>query len=668
MFQKLQPQPQPQPQPQSQPQKLQQQQQQQPFTVSKAQTHVPPPEKKKTKRGRRKQTAAVSAPDGSKSDVLTNINSSATSASTNASTGNEEEKKNLKDRSHITSYWSVQESTMFPVLLEKFGSDWESIAKQIGSKSATMVRNYFQRGLSENSKWETILKASDLRIANAKFREQATFNSSVPTFVTMKSENPQGGVYDQRVQGQQQKQYKKQQQQQQQQQESQNQRQSSSASAVSGYQPQPQQQQPQSQQQKQQPQTQQQNASVTTRPLTGGPPLGYFHTRNSSSYSSSYGSPSLQHAHPLNVHSSSQSPPQALASVKPQQQQQSQQYQQPSQQPPLPSLYPIPTHTHHSSVVPIHSLTNPTPDIRRDSVSSTTSSLPPTTQVAQPPQLGSSNVYRPSASSSSVSPNIGYNSSLYSPNPPVIASPSIPTINSNNNNNSSNSRGHSGMMKMSALLNNPAPAPSPSVNSVPSTSPMSAQPTYQRQPQPQLPPISFSNTASDSGTVSSPSTAPYTPKPFSSIRSLLNDDGPSSSSRITPALAPVPHIQQQSSFDNRVTQQAPSSTYHASPLSQLMNPAPALTPVSQSGPPTVTQQSHPQPPNLGGAGPLRSIFGISGQQQQQQQQAPYTQVKQMGQAYGYSQHPSSQQQQKQVGQHGGMSALDALAQIAFERK
>ncbi|GMG55834.1 unnamed protein product [Ambrosiozyma monospora] len=143
-----------------QPQQLQQPQ---PLSVSKVQTHVGQPEKKKTKRGRRKQSAVVSAPDTSKSEVLTTINSVSASASVSASTGNEEEKKNLKDRSHITSYWSVQESTMFPVLLEKFGSDWESIAKQIGSKSATMVRNYFQRGLSENSKWETILKATDLQ-------------------------------------------------------------------------------------------------------------------------------------------------------------------------------------------------------------------------------------------------------------------------------------------------------------------------------------------------------------------------------------------------------------------------------------------------------------------------------------------------------------------------
>ncbi|GMG40345.1 unnamed protein product [Ambrosiozyma monospora] len=226
------------------------------------------------------------------------------------------------------------------------------------------------------------------------------------------------------------------------------------------------------------------------------------------------------------------------------------------------------------------------------------------------------------------------------------------------------------MMKMSALLNNPAPAPSPHVNSVPIATQMSVQPTYQRQQQSQLPTISFSNPVPDSGTVSSPSTAPYTPKPFSSIRSLLNDDGPSSDSCMSPALAPVSHIQQQSSFVNRMTQQAPASTYHASPLSQLMNPAPgpALAPVSQPGVPTLSQKSQPQPQNIGSAGPLRFGFGIP--EQQQQQQAPYGQLQQMGQAYAYGQQnpPQQQQQQQQAGQHGSMSALDALAQIAFERK
>lgn len=38
-----------------------------------------------------------------------------------------------------TSYWSVQEVTIFPQLLAHFGTDWQSIATHMGSKTQTMV-------------------------------------------------------------------------------------------------------------------------------------------------------------------------------------------------------------------------------------------------------------------------------------------------------------------------------------------------------------------------------------------------------------------------------------------------------------------------------------------------------------------------------------------------
>lgn len=42
-------------------------------------------------------------------------------------------------RAGTTSYWSVQEVTLFPQLLAHFGTDWQSIAIHMGSKTQTMV-------------------------------------------------------------------------------------------------------------------------------------------------------------------------------------------------------------------------------------------------------------------------------------------------------------------------------------------------------------------------------------------------------------------------------------------------------------------------------------------------------------------------------------------------
>ena len=44
-----------------------------------------------------------------------------------------------------SSYWSVQEVNMFPKLLEHYGTDWQSIANSIKTKSHTMVKNRYLR-------------------------------------------------------------------------------------------------------------------------------------------------------------------------------------------------------------------------------------------------------------------------------------------------------------------------------------------------------------------------------------------------------------------------------------------------------------------------------------------------------------------------------------------
>ena len=73
---------------------------------------------------------------------------------------NKKHKKKDEEKPHISSYWSVQDINNFPLLLEKFGSRWEDIAEELGTKSATMVKNYYQRGLVEHPNWQSFLAIS----------------------------------------------------------------------------------------------------------------------------------------------------------------------------------------------------------------------------------------------------------------------------------------------------------------------------------------------------------------------------------------------------------------------------------------------------------------------------------------------------------------------------
>ncbi|XBW37286.1 hypothetical protein QEN19_002868 [Hanseniaspora menglaensis] len=50
-----------------------------------------------------------------------------------------------KTNNSKTSYWSVNEAAAFPGLLKKHGKDWKSISADIGTKSVTMIRNYFMK-------------------------------------------------------------------------------------------------------------------------------------------------------------------------------------------------------------------------------------------------------------------------------------------------------------------------------------------------------------------------------------------------------------------------------------------------------------------------------------------------------------------------------------------
>lgn len=63
----------------------------------------------------------------------------------------------------ITSYWSITEANLFPELLAEHGTKWTTIADKLATKTATMVRNYFQRNCDKQG-WLELVRVADARL------------------------------------------------------------------------------------------------------------------------------------------------------------------------------------------------------------------------------------------------------------------------------------------------------------------------------------------------------------------------------------------------------------------------------------------------------------------------------------------------------------------------
>ncbi|EDO18545.1 hypothetical protein Kpol_2001p50 [Vanderwaltozyma polyspora DSM 70294] len=71
------------------------------------------------------------------------------------------QRKRMKQSAeHKSSYWSVKEANLFPELLKKHGSQWSLISDALGTKSTTMVRNYYQRNAAQLG-WKLIVEDAD---------------------------------------------------------------------------------------------------------------------------------------------------------------------------------------------------------------------------------------------------------------------------------------------------------------------------------------------------------------------------------------------------------------------------------------------------------------------------------------------------------------------------
>lgn len=98
-------------------------------------------------------------------------------------------KKHRSAPEHKTSYWSVRESQLFPELLKEFGSQWSLISEKLGTKSTTMVRNYYQRNAARNG-WKLIVDETDLK------RDGTSSESVQQSQIMIQPERPNINAYN----------------------------------------------------------------------------------------------------------------------------------------------------------------------------------------------------------------------------------------------------------------------------------------------------------------------------------------------------------------------------------------------------------------------------------------------------------------------------------------
>lgn len=98
-------------------------------------------------------------------------------------------KKHRSAPEHKTSYWSVRESQLFPELLNEFGSQWSLISEKLGTKSTTMVRNYYQRNAARNG-WKLIVDETDLK------RDGTSSESVQQSQIMIQPERPNINAYN----------------------------------------------------------------------------------------------------------------------------------------------------------------------------------------------------------------------------------------------------------------------------------------------------------------------------------------------------------------------------------------------------------------------------------------------------------------------------------------
>lgn len=96
-------------------------------------------------------------------------------------------------RKLISSYWSITESDEFPHLLNQYGSQWSKIAEKLATKSATMVRNQYQRK-GRKYGWTKVVAAADQRLARKPYAAGENRYSKFDTTLIVKPQRSTDAV------------------------------------------------------------------------------------------------------------------------------------------------------------------------------------------------------------------------------------------------------------------------------------------------------------------------------------------------------------------------------------------------------------------------------------------------------------------------------------------
>lgn len=94
---------------------------------------------------------------------------------------------NAKGKNSISSYWSVRDIALFTKLLPELGTNWSEIASRLGTKSATMVRNFYARNADSHETSE--------RTPTHEPQVSTPEPVAIPTSTTAQHRNPPLGFF-----------------------------------------------------------------------------------------------------------------------------------------------------------------------------------------------------------------------------------------------------------------------------------------------------------------------------------------------------------------------------------------------------------------------------------------------------------------------------------------
>ena len=96
----------------------------------------------------------------------------------------------------VSDYWTAAEVDSFPLLVEKYGTNWTAISIELKTKTASMVKNYFDRELSLDLKHRGIIIAEAIEDGKSQASIPKADDQGAQAITGTSSPGPQsGGTY-----------------------------------------------------------------------------------------------------------------------------------------------------------------------------------------------------------------------------------------------------------------------------------------------------------------------------------------------------------------------------------------------------------------------------------------------------------------------------------------